>query len=259
MQQLASDEEHRWPEAAKVANRDFYVDDVMTGSDELEDAIKLQKDLVDLMHSGGFELRKWASNSVDLLERIPESQREIKLPLDFELDEGIKTLGVRWSPATDTFSFTVNISSGKEIYTKRSFLSEVSRLFDPLGWTAPCMILPKIIFQNLWKKHVEWDEVLQSSVLAEWTTFRENLAAIEQIRIPRWIQIHNSNRSCELHGFCDASMAAYATDVYVRVQDASGGFLVNLLSAKTRVAPVKEISLPKLELCGATSSRCAGM
>lgn len=64
--------------------------------------------------------------------------------------------------------------------------------------------------------------------------------------------MHNTNRICELHGFCDASMAAYAAVVYVRVQDASGVFLVNMLAAKTRVAPVKELSIPKLELCGAT-------
>lgn len=251
LRQLAVDECKRWPIASQVVLRDFYVDDILTGADSVGEAMELQMDLSNMLSTGGFLLRKWASNSNKVLEKIPKEHLEVKIPLDFDLDEGIKSLGIQWSPATDTFSFSINIIEGNTEHTKRTFLSEVAKLFDPLGWTAPSLIIPKLGFQKLWKAKLKWDDKIPKEMSIEWNQYRLNLRELSKIKIKRWVSIQPNNLSRELHGFCDASKQAYAAVVYLRIEDHHGNIQSHLVAAKTKVAPIKEISIPRLELCGA--------
>lgn len=168
MRQLSIDEAHRYPLASKAALRDFYVDDIMTGSDTIEEAIVLHRQLEQLMEAGGFKLRKWAANRSEVLEGIPCSDREIQIPLDITKEERIKTLGIHWLPAADIFTFSVTLNARLGKTTKRQILSDVSRIFDPLGWTAPTMIIPKILFQELWKTKLKWDDELPKDISQKW-------------------------------------------------------------------------------------------
>lgn len=107
----------------------------------------------------------------------------------------------------------------------------------------------KMLLQKLWLAGLNWDEPLPDVIQADWTQFKRQLPSIETINIHRWMNM-SAKSTFELHGFCDASEKAYAAAVYIRVQVSNSQWAVHLVTAKTRVAPVKQLSLPRLELCG---------
>lgn len=111
------------------------------------------------------------------------------------------------------------------------------------------IIRSKIMIQKLWVKGVTWDQMLPEGTINEWQTLRQDLFNLNSIEIKRWISHHNND--IELHGFSDASMHAYAASVYARIRQPDGQDIITLLTAKTRVAPLKQIPIPRLELCGA--------
>ncbi|XP_045535734.1 uncharacterized protein LOC123721318 [Papilio machaon] len=171
--------------------------------------------------------------------------------IDHKIDNVIKILGLSWNRSIDAFQYTVNLPPQTTApVTKRAVISNIARLFDPLGWLAPSVVIAKIFIQKLWLAGIEWDEELNPELKQEWNTYRQELSHLTQIAIPRWLGT-NSNDDRELHGFCDASKAAYSAVVYLRMTDVTGKVNIALLVAKTRVAPIKQISIPRLELCGA--------
>lgn len=248
LNQLAIDNSKQFPAASAVIKRDFYVDDLMSGSNTLEDALILQMDVIKILESGGFKLRKWAANHVDLLSHLPETHRQMEI-VDMSDTITIKTLGLYWLPNSDLFSFQVKFPVQESKITKRVILSEASKLFDPLGWLAPSIVQAKILFQQLWLCNLLWDDVVPPKVAEQWIIFRSQLKELEKVTIPRWIPIYNNK--LELHGFCDASESAFAASIYSRSEAEDGKFHVNLVAGKTRVAPLKALSIPRLELNGA--------
>lgn len=246
IKQLAHDNKQQYPETSLIIGRDFYVDDLMTGCDTEVEALKLQQELDKICLSAGFKLRKWASNSSFVLNNIPSSEREIE-PFEINMDTSfIKTLGIFWSPFTDSFSFQVNLPPVTQL-TKRSMLSDSSRLFDPFGWISPTIILVKILFQKLWllDDKLGWDDQLPSEIAEEWLLLRTSLPTLMEIKLPRFIP--NFQGEILLCGFCDASEKALSAVVYARgvvIQEIT----VNFVDAKTKVAPLKRISIPKSEL-----------
>ncbi|XP_037047230.1 uncharacterized protein LOC119082017 [Bradysia coprophila] len=250
LQQLAEEEKKDFPEAAEVVKRDFYMDDGMSGSDTEQACVELCKDLKNLLARGKFELSKFISNSDKVLESVPEEDREIKLPMEIELGSTVKTLGVLYHPTMDVFRFKVNLKIAKGWPTKRSLLSETSRLYDPLGWLAPVIIRAKILFQKLWEAGLNWDDDLPKHIAETWIKIRTELHLMEDLNINRWIGKGGETVDFQLHGFSDASEDAYAACVYSRVIDHNGTIQVTLITSKTRVAPLKRETLPRLELCG---------
>lgn len=144
--------------------------------------------------------------------------------------------------------FKVNLGEASRA-TKRQFLSDVAKIFDPLGLLAPVVISFKIMFQHLWLQNLSWDDELPKQLAETWFKYRKDIHALNDLIIPRYIP--NSSTSLELHGFSDASIKAYSAVIYCRYRETDGSYRVTLMSAKTRVAPLKQISLPRLELCGA--------
>lgn len=244
LQQLANDEAARFPVGAEMLKNDFYVDDLLSGAHSIEEAIDKQHQVTKILQCGGFEIRKWSSNHERVTDQLNDDVREICN----NSHASMKALGIVWCPSKDTLSIKVSLLEDA-VLSKRSLLSEVSKLFDPLGWIAPALICMKMLLQKLWLAGLNWDEILPASIQAEWTHFRRQLPAIETIAIPRWVKT-SPHAAIELHGFSDASEKAYAAAVYVRVQISDDDFAVHLITAKTRVAPVKQVSLPRLELCG---------
>jgi hypothetical protein len=250
LKQLAIDEGDRLPLAKEVMLRDFYVDDVMSGTNSTQSTIQTRDELIAMASSGGLQLRKWSSNLAELLDGLPPGYVETNSHLNITTDDSIKALGLRWSPTTDVFSFKVNLESKHSNITKRSILSETARLFDPLGWLAPVVILAKITFQQLWLIGVSWDDQLPKEIEANWIKFRSQLPELECLRLGRLVS-GEDDAIHHLHGFSDASERAYAAAVYLKTIKTDGTTTIHLLSAKTKVAPVKKVSLPRLELCGA--------
>ncbi|KAJ0169155.1 hypothetical protein K1T71_014936 [Dendrolimus kikuchii] len=252
LKQLAVDEGNNFPEAARILNEDFFIDDCMSGSDDVSGAIQVSKDLKELLRRGGFKLKKWASNNSEFMQALEPNERSTKVNLQLKLDGVIKALGIQWNLGKDRLEYKLTLPVISNKITKRSILSDIQKLFDPLGWISPCIVLAKILIQKLWLERVNWDQDLEYKLAEEWKTIRSDLEYVDEIYIERWLGVSTSNKkTIQLHGFCDASMQAYAAVLYCRVQNLDGSCKICLVAARTRVAPLKTISLPRLELCGA--------
>lgn len=249
LKHLAELNKDKYPIATEIITNDFYVDDLISGSETLEGAIKAKEELIASLQEGKFTLRKWSSNSQELLDSLPIELTEKSLQ-SFSSEEWTKALGLQWNPRTDQFNFEVNWLLDDKKLTKRKFLSEASKLFDPLGWLAPVVINAKIWMQQIWLSDISWDIEVPEPIRIKWQQFRKELPMLKEIKIDRWIN-HTPNREVQIIGFCDASEKAYAAVVYTRIVD-KDNVTIKLILSKTRVAPIKmKTTLPRLELCGA--------
>ncbi|KAJ8974514.1 hypothetical protein NQ317_000316 [Molorchus minor] len=171
-----------------------YVDDIVGTCDSISEGEELKKELICLLRSGGFELRKWATNSPSLLSDIPV-ENCLTDSLSFDKDN------------SDTFSF--DVSPLDRPCTKRTILSELARIFDPLGFLTPISFFAKYLIQLLWSLGLEWDEAPPPHVLNLWFRYKSELPLISKISIPRQV-VPDNFLECELHGFSDSSEKGYA-------------------------------------------------
>lgn len=248
LQHLATIEREKYPLASVVSKRDFNVDDIMTGSDDLNEALQIQQQLINMLQLGQMELHKWCSNNKLLLANIPAAKRQISLEVTAGKEE-TKALGVKWIPSSDTFKIHYDQREHKNI-TKRTILAETAQLFDPLGLVNPVIVKAKIFMQELWIKKINWDEPIPHELQHKWTKFRKELLALNEASIPRHMII-SSAKNIELHLFSDSSVRAYGAVAYIRSVDIQGNIKNELICSKSRVAPVVSVTLPRLELCGA--------
>ncbi|XP_044779797.1 uncharacterized protein LOC123327441 [Drosophila simulans] len=249
LQQLAADVQLSHPKASNVIRNFMYVDDVLAGADSTEEAQLMVQELRDVLNSAGFPLRKWTSNQKEVLAAIQSNHLLNTDFLEIDAKSTAKTLGIRWRATSDEFFFVPPELANETSFTKRQVLSQIAKLFDPAGWLAPFIVRAKIFMQEIWLQELGWDENIPNELFLRWLNFLQNYSVLEQIRIPRWLSFRPDFK-VEHHGFCDASQKAYGAAIYVRVEVGST-IMVQLLTAKTRVAPVETVTLPRLELCGA--------
>ncbi|GFV20671.1 integrase catalytic domain-containing protein [Trichonephila clavipes] len=226
LKQLAIDDGDKYPLAAKVIMSDVYIDDLLTGADDLESGRKLQVQLVSMLKGAGMELRKWSASNPLLL---PDSMCQVK-DLSYSSSTETKTLGLLWKPHPDSFAFKISpMTSNCDnlIVTKKSVISTIARIFDPLGLIGPVITRAKILLQSLWQLKLDWNDPLPSNLVSYWKSFIDALESINCLDIPRYCLQDKSIRT-ELHGFSDS-----------------------LLCSKSKVGPLKSITIPRLELCGA--------
>ncbi|XP_051168417.1 uncharacterized protein LOC127286146 [Leptopilina boulardi] len=250
LHQLAADEGQKYPKAAKVIRDNIYVDDIFTGDNDELSAIQLRDELISLLKSAGMHLKKWVTNCPSLLSNLPEDDCLRPTWLHFKTENPITALGIAWDPIHDEFRFREPIIDQRNVPTKRRVLAAISKLFDPDGWLSPVIIVTKILMQELWKAKIDWDTPLSNPLLKKWSSIQSSLFEIKNIRLPRWIRLRPGDEA-EIHGFGDASKHAFASAIYIRVTTPEGKHHSQLLTAKTRVAPVKTITIPRLELCAA--------
>ena len=135
--------------------------------------------------------------------------------------------------------------------TKRQVASAVARTFDVLGWFAPATVTLKILLQKIWERKLGWDETIPTELEGVWSAWKEELPLLTQQAIPRrHSQSEQEVIDRQLHGFCDASTAAYGGVIYIRTLHADTSVSIALITAKTRVAPLSGLTIPRLELCG---------
>ncbi|KRX85997.1 hypothetical protein T4E_6911, partial [Trichinella pseudospiralis] len=140
-----------------------------------------------------------------------------------------KTLGVSWNPQEDELTFRPpELAASQNQETKRDLLRTAASVFDPLGGLTPFTVRAKQMFQSLWQNGMAWDDNLPAEVELQWRVWKS-----------------------ELHGFGDASEAAYAAVVYLRAVKTPDDVRVSFVTAKSRVAPLKKLSTPRLELMAA--------
>lgn len=191
------------------------------------------------MESAGFELQKIFSN-VNGINHGKE-EREIT---------EIKTLGLRWRPEDDQLRYHISYDLNFPFITKTIILSVTSQIFDPLGLIGPFTIRAKLLLQMLWKLKIDWDIRIPNDLEQKWISHCQQLKTINEIEIPRHITAAVPQIT-QIHGISDASEVAYGACLFLRSLNQDGSMQVRLICARSRVAPLKLISLPRLELCGA--------
>ncbi|KAJ8912490.1 hypothetical protein NQ315_014590 [Exocentrus adspersus] len=235
----------------RISRSNFYVDDFLYGSDSRSEILQIQADVTIVLQKAGMQLRKWLCNDRDLINKfLLNNSLEVSV-LNLSENENCKTLGISWNSTNDAILYESSLTAVNEkTLTKRLILSQLSQIFDPLGLLGPIIIVGKILMQKLWQSNTKWDEIIPDRLKDEWLRFYKELIYLRDINIPR--HVTSSDRTfVELHGFGDASEQAYGACVYLRTKLKNGHFISRLLCAKSRVAPLKKLSLPRLELSSA--------
>lgn len=237
---------NQYPLAKAAVFSNFYMDDMLCGAESISELYCLRQEVTELLKKGGFELHKWRTNF-----RMTIDNSECAEPLELKTTDTAKTLGIYWNSIQDRFNFAYT-AQNCAIITKRVVLSELAQLFDPLGFLSPVLILGKIFMQELWLLKQEWDEELPPSYSLQWQKYRKELSLVHECSLARSVlPVNNETETLELHGFSDASCRAYGAAIYARAVDKNGCITVNLVTAKSKVSPVRAVSLPRLELEGA--------
>lgn len=236
-------EGHKFPRAAEC-EKDIYMDNIVTGAYSVEDALELYTQLNEFFSSAGFLLRKFSSNNPYVLSEIPEEHLEKPLPLH-EHGSMIKVLGLQWNPLSDCLCYNVYIDN--PVFSKRGLLSLAARIYDINGYLSPVVFWIKCLIQRLWLLHLDWDDALPADIQANWRSFLEELPSISDIQIPRYV-LSSSYVSLQLVAFADASEKGFGCLVYLRMEHPHKEAETHLLRAKSKVAPLKTLSIPRLEL-----------
>lgn len=236
---------------AKLLEEGFYVDDLLTGAADEEGARKIYTESKAVFKTASMNLHKWASNSEDMRQLFEKN--DSLGPKNLGYVSGIlKVLGLSWDPITDRLTFVVSdlAANAQEKDTKRFLLKTTASLYDPLGWIAPFIVRAKIMFQRLWKLNLEWDDVIPEDIKVEWTRWCSELSELHKIQVPRFYggNVNEETSEIRLHIFADASPLAYGAVAYICVTDNQGHTTSSIMMSKSRIAPVKVLTLARLEL-----------
>ncbi|XP_072766484.1 uncharacterized protein [Anoplolepis gracilipes] len=251
LHQLVEDEKAFYPLGAAVFLKEVYMDDILTDAFRIEDARDLLKQLTGICRAGGFPLKKWSANNSALLDGVPVEDRLQREPRWWLPGESHSTLGLLWHLHEDLFSFAPT-DNKLDVVTKKAVLSLTARLFDLLGWLSPVTICAKILIQATWLLSVQWDDPLPEEDDRQWRNFQTELPLLGEIRLPRWMSTGATYDDQEIHSFADALEKAFTAVVYLRTRDRDNKTKVTLIAVKTKVAPLKKVTLSRLELCAAT-------
>nr|CAI5833055.1 unnamed protein product [Callosobruchus analis] len=243
--------EDKFPDIAKIICTNMYVDDLLTGAKSVDHAQQICSQIYDILNSRGFQLRKWRSNRPETIQQFSDTSESKSLEFSLNKEHEFKTLGLSWNSENDSLNYKIHPNkqtSGK--VTKRIILSKIASIFDPLGLLGPCIILAKILLQKLWLEKLTWDESLPYNLHQRWLEFSSQMDSLNSLHIPRKVTCNDAVKF-ELHAFSGASEQAYGACVFIKSLNARGECSVNLLCAKSKVAPLKTLTMPRLELCAA--------
>lgn len=248
----------KYPVAAEAIIRDSYVDDQLTSAENETEAIKLGKAVTFIFAQAGYHIRNWRSNSKLVQETLEPGTTQIEDKLDLSGGQQIeKVLGMFWDTINDTFIFSFkfnkgneDVMNGKKRATKRELLKIQMSIYDPIGLLANYIIQIKILIQDLWRTGSNWDEDISDEHQKRFEDWLSHKHEVEKLMIPRCYLISFLNwdkTETQLHVFVDAGADAYASVAYLRIKK-DEKLECRLISAKTRVAPIRLTSIPRLEL-----------
>lgn len=255
LKQTAVDHQDEFPGAVKVIEKGTYMDDILTGADSIAAACQLQQEVTGLLAKGCFDAHKWCANHPDILQDVPDALRGNSFEVtDDNSKTTVKTLGVTWNPAEDWFSVSVSEDIIDEL-TRRKLLSQLAKIFDPLGFFGPVLTTAKLMLREVGELQIDWDDAVPGEINSKWRSLRNEMVLLNDMHMPRWISWEGPLQ-LELHGFSDASDLAYGACLYTRGVFPDGSVRMNLICSKSRILPKKKakekaITTPRAELLAA--------
>lgn len=256
MNQHAKMYENQFPAAVAAIARNHYVDDMLISVETEEEAIALAHDVKWIHAKGGFEMRNWITNSSIVSAALKDSKTKQKNLNVGEDNNAEKVLGMWWDTAQDCFMFKIStrheddLLSGRRRPTKREVLRVLMMTFDPLGLIAHFLMFLKVLLQEIWRSAINWDDQIGDPQFEKWLLWLRILPQIQNIRIPRCyrsLTSNGGNTEIQMHTFVDASENGFAAVVYLRYENINI-IECSLVGAKTRVSPLKFLSIPRSEL-----------
>ena len=238
----------------------FYVDDLLVAFKTVEQAKATVNEVVDLLDKVGLPLRKFVSNSEDFLQSIPKEWREKSFLLQ-NPEQSISTLGMKWLPQDDVFTFQDKLIEQQQDWTKRRLSSVVASIYDPLGLITPFTLLGALLLQDVCRLsrdvEISWDTIFTPelhpeivTILDKWNKFVKDLSSLSEFRFPRCITYQDSIKE-EIHIFSDGSKRAFAFVVYLVSYFEDKNPISHLLYSGKRLAPLKARTIPQNELMAA--------
>ena len=245
--------------ACDVILRDTYVDDITTGGETVAETVNLMKSIQSLLNRAHFFVKKWKTNSPEVLQQIPEAERApVKLT---ELDglmvdeqdgssvisDSSKMLGLSWDPEADVIYFNHEAILPTNDDTKTAVASLFAKIYDPLGLASPFVLQARQVLKKTHQLKLGWKQKLPEDLLPEWHQWLDQVKDLNTLRFGRYIHV---DQNSEVHIFSDASVTGYGAAAYVR-NHTNNGYTSQLLIARSRIAPIKEHTVPRLELMAA--------
>ena len=263
LRKTAEEKRDEYPEAVETLIKNSYMDDICDSVDTVKQAKKLTQDIDKVLESGGFAVKGWTSNkaftetqNLEIGFKTPQAEREAR-----------RVLGLVWNCNTDEFRFKVKLEflsptdpsvHLKPKITKRRILSQVARIYDPIGFAASFIIRAKIGMQELWKLGLNWDDELPCNVQEKWIQLFTEMKELDGIGFKRCLVPPEADELPSLCVFADASQEAFGACAYIRQKTKENTYEVTFVAAKSRVAPLKQLTIPRLELQAAVlASRLA--
>ncbi|XP_047482843.1 uncharacterized protein LOC125034852 [Penaeus chinensis] len=256
-----------YPDVQDMIINNTYVDDILYSTDTVENAFKLIQDAEKILSQGSFRIKHW------IVSGHYESCKVNVIKSDHD-----KILGLKWNPLEDHFFFTVKLNFSSRIrkvrsgpnlnsdeiddkfpehLTRRMLLSQIASIYDPLGFAVPVLLKAKILMRLVISKGeskdggIKWDDPLDISTVKECKMFFKELYELERLTFRRSLIPSNVVGKPSLIIFSDGSMQAYGACAYVRWQIGEDEFESHLIAARNKIAPMKQMSIPRLELCAA--------
>lgn len=242
----------------------LYVDDLSIGASDRKEATELFSVARIMSQDAGMNLRKWNSNDKEVNEfiqkallpvnddELDDSESHASIMLGQADDGSTKVLGVRWNVKDDVMELEYNVDCNMKRVTKRTLLSRIAAIYDPLGVLSPAILPLKLIFQEMCREGESWDDLISEECFKRWSKWCKSIRNYKMIEVPRcYVLFNRCVAQLQVIGFCDASKKAFAALLYLRAVYEDGEVSCSFIASKTRVAPMKEISIPRLELCGA--------
>ena len=236
------------PRAAQVVKDNSYMDDILDSVSTNQEARELTTAIDCILEKGGFQVKGWQSNEELNQTSNQKDEEEINVP---QSKQDAKVLGVVWNNKDDVLKYEVKVEvtiTQKPKLTKRTILSQVAQVYDPIGFAAPYLVRAKIGLQELWQEELDWDDELSPNAQRKWLSYMEEMEQLNNISLERCICPIVTLEPPILCVFADASSGAFGACAYLRSEEPPGSVHVRFVAAKSRVAPFKELTIPRLEL-----------
>ena len=226
------------PKASEILMNKRYMDDIGDANQSEQELRCTRDEINQLLGTFGFKIKEWFSNN----------------PSVGTVMDKIKVLGLNWHPERDTLSvITKDLSVEFRNFTKRTVLSTIASLWDPLGLCAAFIVKGRLIFQSIVRLKGGWDEQIRDEeLMIKWERWRSQIAECKDIILGRDLFPSRPLPNCKFIGFSDGSSVGFGCVIYLRwSNDDESEIDVKFMAAKGKVGPINGNTVPRMELCGA--------